>query len=79
MRTQRTIMVALLGLALAATLSACGRKGALELPEGAKPQPKAASQGPSAKEVLGDNPPIDAESLDKEMNDIAPRRRVTTY
>jgi|GEM_PF-1224727 predicted small lipoprotein YifL len=79
MTTQRTIMVALLGFALAATLSACGRKGDLELPEGAKPQPQAASQGPSAAEVLGDNPPVDAEPLDKEMDDIAPRRRVTDY
>ncbi|PKQ01835.1 MAG: hypothetical protein CVT73_21400 [Alphaproteobacteria bacterium HGW-Alphaproteobacteria-12] len=79
MTTQRTIMVALLGFALAATLSACGRKGGLELPEGAKPRPEAASQGPSPEEVMGENPPIDAEQLDDEMDDIAPRRRVGTY
>lgn len=75
----RTIMMALLGLTLAATVSACGRKGDLELPEGAKPQAPAADRGPSAAEVLGDNPPIDAEPLDEEMEDIAPRRRVSDY
>ena len=69
----RTIMMTLLGLTLAATVSACGRKGDLELPEGA------ADRGPSAAEVLGDNPPIDAEPLDEEMEDIAPRRRVSDY
>ncbi|PKP78454.1 MAG: hypothetical protein CVT81_03760 [Alphaproteobacteria bacterium HGW-Alphaproteobacteria-3] len=79
MTTQRTIMMALLGLALAATLSACGRRSDLELPEGAKPRPEATSRAPSPEEVMGDNPPIDAEPLDKEMDDIAPRRRVTTY
>ncbi|WP_293329971.1 lipoprotein [Parvibaculum sp.] len=74
----RTIMTALLGLALAATLSACGRKGDPELPAGAKPRP-AAEQGPSAQDVLGDNPPVAAEPLHEEMEDIAPRSRVSNY
>lgn len=79
MTTQRKIMMAMLSLALASTLSACGRKSDLELPEGAAPQPQATRQGPSSEEVLGDNPPIDAEPLSKEMDDIAPRRRITTF
>lgn len=80
MTIRRTIMTAMFGLALAAALSACGRKGDLELPEGAQPQPAAAhEQAPSPEEVLGDNPPIDAEPLDEEMEDIAPRRRVGEY
>lgn len=79
MTIRRTIMTAMLGLALASALSACGRKGDLELPEGAKPQPQAAEHAPSPAEVLGDNPPIDAEPLDDEMEDIAPRRRVSDY
>ena len=79
MSMQRKIWMAMLGLALSATLSACGRKGDLELPEGAKQQPQASESAPSASEVLGDNPPIDAEPLDDEMEDIAPRRRVSDY
>ena len=78
MTRRQFLSTVLAGLAVAG-LSACGRKGDLELPEGAKPQPQAASQGPSAEEVLGDNPPVDAEPLDEEMDDIAPRRRVTDY
>ncbi|MEQ9153445.1 MAG: lipoprotein [Parvibaculaceae bacterium] len=76
--TTRAMMAAILGLALLTAVSACGRKGDLELPPGATPQAKA-DPGPTLEEVLGDDAPIDAEPLDEELDDIAPRRRVENY
>lgn len=76
--TTRAMMAAVLGLALLTALSACGRKGDMELPEGAKPQAYG-EPAPVLEEVMGDEAPIDAEPLDDELDDIAPRRRVENY
>lgn len=40
--TMRHLQMAVLGLVLAAVVTGCGRKGALELPPGATPPPAAA-------------------------------------
>ncbi len=74
--TMRRMTAAVLALALLTALPACGRKGDLELPPGATPQAKA-EPAPDLDEVVGDESPIDAEPLDEELDDIAPRRRVT--
>ena len=75
--TTRAMMAAILGLVLLSTVSGCGRKGDLELPPGATPQAKA-TPAPDLDEVMGKDAPIDAETLDEELDDIAPRNRVET-
>lgn len=77
MKMQGTKLL-LLGLVLATALAACGRKGDLELPPGTAPQ-EAQPSGPVLEQVLGDEPAIDSRPLDKELEDISPRRRVDQY
>ncbi|MBX3504130.1 MAG: lipoprotein [Parvibaculum sp.] len=74
----RGTKAALLGLILVTALAACGRKGELEPPPGAAPQPVAETT-PTAEEILGDEPPIDARPIEKDFDEIAPRRRVDSY
>lgn len=77
MKMQGTKLL-LLGLVLATALAACGRKGDLELPPGATPK-EAQPSGPVLEQVLGDDASIDPRPLDKELEDISPRRRVDQY
>jgi predicted small lipoprotein YifL len=74
----RGTKAALLGLAVAVALAACGRKGDLEAPPGTEPVP-VADAVPTAEEIMGDEVPIDARPIDNEFDDIAPRRRVDRY
>lgn len=74
----RGTKAALMGLILVTALAACGRKGELEPPSGASPQP-VAEAAPTAEEILGDETPIDARPIERDFDEIAPRRRVDSY
>lgn len=75
---KRLTMIGVIGMVALLALSACGRKGDLELPPGAAPQDEKPS-GPVLEQVLGDEPSIDSRPLDNELEDISPRRRVDQY
>lgn len=71
--TTRHLTAALLGLALLTALSACGKKGPLELPPNADTAQAEPAKVESVTDIPGETESIDQRPLEDQMQDISPR------
>ncbi|ABS63220.1 hypothetical protein Plav_1601 [Parvibaculum lavamentivorans DS-1] len=71
--TTRHLTAAVLGLVLLTALSACGRKGPLELPPDANRAEAEPVQAEPVTSLPGEEGPVDAQPIDRSMNDLSPR------